>query len=102
MSIWDAAGAAINAAFADPEPLVYTCAGKPPVSLRAIRSEHGLDDGTGRRIVFEIADTAGLPAAPTKRDNFSHRGRLYAPEQIVRRDDVAAWQLTVSDQGAAA
>lgn len=101
MSIWDAASAAIVAAFADPELLIYTCAGKQPVAIRAIRSEHGLDDGSARRVAYEIADTAGLPAAPTKRDTFTHRGRVYGPEQIMRRDDVGAWQLTVSDQGAA-
>ena len=100
MSLWDAAGAAIAAAFADPEQLTYTRFGNEPVSIAATWSERDLIDG-GRAIVYEIRFDAGLPAAPTKRDSFTHRGRRWALADHPRPiDAVQAWELTVTDQGA--
>lgn len=96
-----AAQAVLNRAFTDREPLLYVCAGQVPVSVAAIRSEFELLDG-GRRIVYEVAYSAGLPATPSKRDTFVHRGRTWGVSDWKPHDDVGAWELTVLDQGAAA
>lgn len=101
MDGWAAAAASIAAAFADDEPLLYTCFGKAPVEIRAAWSEADLLDG-GRKVIYEVRYDAGLPAAPTKRDSFVHRGRSFTPADNPRRHDaVEAWEFAVVDQGAA-
>ena len=59
MSIWETAGAVINAAFADPEPIIYTQGGTALPPMPAIRSDEGAPnfDGAGRTlrsVAYEI------------------------------------------------
>jgi hypothetical protein len=105
MSIWDAAGAAIVAAFADPEPIIYTQAGIVlPDPIRVVRSDDSAPTFAGpgstlRKITYEVPQSA-LPAEPTKKDRFEHRGRRWAVQDKTRRDDIGAWLLVVTDDGA--
>lgn len=101
-----AAAPVIFAAFADPEPIIYTQAGvvleKP---IRVIRSEEGAPAFAGagaslRKLTYEVRQR-DLPAKPTKRDSFTHRGRKWSIEDCTRADDVGAWLLIVTDTGAA-
>ena len=101
-----AALAAIHAAFADPEPLVYEQGGVLLEPIRAIWSDDGAAgfQGAGstlRQITYEIQQ-ADLPERPSKtRDRFTHRGRRWDISDVTRRDDVGAWCLIVVDAGAA-
>jgi hypothetical protein len=104
VSIWATAGAAIDAAFADPEPLIYTGAGLTAEPISAIRSDTPAPDFQGpgntlRSIVYEV-DQADLPDRPSKTDRFEHRERRWRVDNVVKRDDVGKWELTVVDDGA--
>ena len=105
MSLWDAAGAVITAAFVDPEPIIYTQGGVILPPIRAIRTEDAAPvfQGAGstlRKIGYEVQQR-DLPAEPTKRDSFTHRGRKWVPAEATRMDDIGAWLLFVEDAGAA-
>lgn len=102
-----AAAPAIFAAFADPERIIYTQAGKVlPAPIAAIRCEdeapafHG-GGSTLRTISYEIR-FADLPGEPTKRDHFVHRGRRWTIEDRTRLDHVKAWRVVVVNAGPAA
>ena len=100
-----AALAAIWEGFADPEPIIYTQAGVELPSMPAIRSDIAAPtfDGPGatlRSIIYEVQH-ANFPARPTKSDSFTHRGHRWRVEDVSRRDDVGAWELTVVDGGPA-
>jgi hypothetical protein len=106
MSDWDAAAAAISAAFADPEPIIYTGAGLVAQPIVAVRSDWPAPAFAGagetlRKITYEIQKRL-LPEEPSKRNTFSHRGLRWAVEDITSRDDVDAWELVVSIAGPAA
>ena len=96
---------AIRAAFADPEPLDYTQDGLHLPPFQAIRSDRAAPtfEGPGatlRTITYEIEKRA-LPAVPTKKDSFTHRGRKWSIQDVTSLEDVAAWHLIVTDAGAA-
>ncbi len=103
--IGDAAALAeIRAAFADLEPAIYVQSNRGPLPpLSVIRTDlagpafRG-EGSTSRQIIYEV-DQADLAEEPTKRDRLIHRGRVWAFEDITRRDDIAAWELIVSDEG---
>lgn len=100
MTDWAAALSSIAAAFADPEPIIYTCFGQDAVEITASWSERDLLEG-GRAVIYEVRFDAALPAAPTKRDTFIHRGRRWSLGDHPRpHDAVEAWELTVTDEGA--
>lgn len=103
--LWAAAGAAIDAVFADPEPLIYTGAGLIAQPVRAIRSDEAAPAFAGpgatlRRITYEIAKGA-LPNPPSKKNTFVHRGTVWLVEEITSRDDIGKWELVVVDGGPA-
>lgn len=105
MSIWEAAGAAINAAFADPEPIVYTQGGAALPPMPAIRSDEGAPtfDGPGRTlrsVSYEIQQQH-LPIRPLNNDTFTHRRRRWKVIDVTTHDDVGAWRVVVTDAGAA-
>lgn len=98
-----AALAAISAMFA--EPIIYTGAGLIEEPIVAIKSDApaGGFNGRGatlRQISFEVAQVL-LPSQPEKRDMIQHKGSLWRVTDITRRDDVAAWELVVTRDGAA-
>ena len=100
MDPWAAAGAVIDAAFADPEPVIYTGAGLTDKPIRAIRSDTAAPtfEGPGstlRQVSYEIA-LADLPQPPRKSDSFIHRARRWKPEDITFRDEIAKWVLVVA------
>lgn len=106
MSIWDAAGAAIAAAFADPDPITYVQGGGALPPFRAIRSEEAAPtfEGAGRTlrtISYEIQQ-ADLPIRPVVGDTLDHRGRRWRVGDVTTLADVGAWQVVVSDAGAIA
>jgi hypothetical protein len=105
MSVWDVAGAAITATFADPEPIIYTHKGEKVGEIRAIRSDAAAPAFAGagstlRKTSYEIPKTA-LPGDPSKKDRFTHRGRIWAVDEGTSLDANDAWLLIVSDAGAA-
>jgi hypothetical protein len=100
MSIWDDAGAAIDAAFADPDPIYYYDGTNGGYPIRAIRSEQPAQafDGPGstlRTISFEISQV-DLMNPPRKTDKFHHRGIWCVPENITRRDDIGKFTIVVA------
>jgi hypothetical protein len=105
---WAAAADAIAAEFSDRELLAYTSAEYGVFEIPAIRHEQDApqfsDGKTLRRIAYEIQFSAlrdrGVDA-PTKRDTFTHRGRLWRVSNITTLDDVFAWDLDVTDGGQA-
>jgi hypothetical protein len=105
MSVWDAAGAAIAAVFADPEPVIYTQGGVILPPIGAVRSDAAAPAFAGagstlRKTTYEIAKAA-LPAEPTKKDSFIHRGRKWTIDDRTSLDANDAWLLVVSDAGSA-
>lgn len=106
MSIWATAGAVINAAFADPEPITYMQGGTVMPPITAIRSDEGAPafDGPGRTlrsISYEIQQR-DLPVRPVNGDTFTHRNRRWRVIDVTTHDDVGAWRVVVTDTGAAA
>lgn len=95
------AAADLRAEFAEPALLGYTCLGHPAVNVAAVRSDRDLLDG-GRRLTYEIAFDAGLPAAPTKRDTFDHAGQRWSVADVKTLHELGAWELTVTGTGPAA
>ncbi|PCG08690.1 hypothetical protein COA17_11070 [Sphingomonas ginsenosidimutans] len=101
-----AAAPLIFRAFADRERIVYTQAGVAlPAPIAAVRRDDAAPDPygagrTARRVEYEI-QIADLPAAPTKADSFTHRGRRWAVEDRTRLDAVGAWLVFVIDAGPA-
>lgn len=105
MSIWEDAGAVIDAEFADEEPLIYTGAGLVAEPIFAIRSDVPAMDFTGpgqtlRKITYEVQQ-GDLPQEPRKSNTFTHHGRTWKVEDRTRRDDIGKWELVVVDVGAA-
>jgi hypothetical protein len=105
MSAWADAGAVIDAAFADEEPLIYTGAGLAGAEISAIRSDVAAQDFDGpgktlRRVTYEIGQ-ADLPQRPDKTNSFIHRGRTWKVEDVTKRDDIGKWELVVVDLGPA-
>ena len=103
MTPWDVASAAIDRAFNDPEPIIYTGAGLVGAPLAAIRSDTAAPafNGAGktlRTITYEVRQ-ADLPEQPRKSNTFTHRGHLWRVEDITRRDDIGKWELVVTDGG---
>lgn len=98
--------AAIFAAFADPEPVVYSQRGVAlPAPVRAVRSVDAAPAFAGpgdtlRSTTYEIRQ-ADLPDEPTAKDSFTHRGRRWRVSNVTRDDDAGAWLLMVTDAGAA-
>ena len=101
-----AAAPVIFTAFVDREPIIYTQAGvQLPKPIRAIRSDEPAPAFPGpgaslRKLTYEVLQS-DLPAEPTKRDSFTHRGRRWSIEDRTRLDDTASWLLVVCDAGAA-
>lgn len=100
-----AAAPVIFRAFADPEPIIYTQGGVILPPIRAIRTDEAAPafEGPGstlRKLAYEVQQR-DLPAEPTKRDSFTHRGRLWTLIEATRMDDVGSWLLMVNDAGAA-
>ena len=105
MTIWADAGAAITAAFGDPEPIIYTGAGLDGDPLAAIRMDERAPDFSGpgqtlREVTYEVQD-ALFPSPPRNSDTFTHRGRTWHVQQREHRPEIAAWWLNVSDGGPA-
>ena len=107
MSFWEAAGAAgaaIDAAFADPEPAYYTGAGLTGAPVSAIVRDEpapAFDGGrTLRTIFFEIAQ-ADLPQEPHKGERLDHRGQRWRVDEVRPRNDLMPpkWELVVIDAG---
>ena len=99
-----AAAPAIFAAFADRERIVYTQGGVvlPPISAIRIDADAGdLLGSTPAAVSYEIR-AADLPAPPSKRDHFTHRGRRWDVEERKALEDVAGWRVFVVDAGPAA
>jgi hypothetical protein len=99
-----AAASAIFAAFADRERIVYTQAGVvlPPIAAIRIDADAGdLLGSTPASVAYEIRQ-ADLPAAPSKRDHFTHRGRRWTVEERKALENVAGWRVFVVDAGPAA
>lgn len=97
---------AIHAAFADREPLFYIQAGAILPAFTAIRSERKAPafEGAGsslRTIAWEIRKV-DVPVRPRTNEVFTHRGRRWRVGDVTTMDDVAAWEVVVSDIGAAA
>ena len=97
--------AAIDAAFADPEPLIYLVAGAPaPLApFHAIRTDGESTFGGGvssPRTSYEI-DPIHV-AQPKRGDSFAHRGRRWKVEEANWLPAVNRWDVRVSDAGAAA
>ncbi|WP_428968273.1 head-tail joining protein [Sphingomonas sp. Xoc002] len=94
--------AAIDAAFADPEPLIYLVAGAS-VSLapfQAIRTDGEATFGGGvssPRTSYEINPT--YVAQPKRGDNFEHRGRRWKVEEANWLPAINRWDVRVSDAG---
>lgn len=100
MSIWATAGAAIDAVFADPEPIVYTGAGLVAVPIAAIRLDELAPDfdgqgRTARRVGYELPFSA-MPGTPAKGQYFTHRGFRWNVQQAERRDEIGKWHLDVT------
>lgn len=101
--IWATAGAAIDAAFADPEQIIYTGAGLTAKPISAIRSDDAAPTFPGpgatlRRVSYEVSKS-DLPATPSKKNTFTHRGIVWLVEEITSRDEVGKWELVVVDGG---
>jgi hypothetical protein len=99
-----AAAPTIFAAFADPEPIIYTQAGVVVGPIRAIRSDDAAPNFQGpgaslRKVTYEVRKR-DLPAEPTKRDTFTHRRRKWSITERISLDELDAWQLIVTDVGA--
>jgi hypothetical protein len=89
--------AAIHAAFG--EAVVYTGAGLVGATIAAIKSDVPGEpfQGAGatvRHISFEVLQAA-LPQRPAKGNTLVHGGTTWRVIDIVPRDDVAAWVLSV-------
>lgn len=100
---WAAAGAAIDAVFADPEPIIYTGAGVVSEPISAIRSDAAAPSFPGpgdtlRRVSYEVAKAA-LPGTPSKQNTFTHRDTLWLVQEITSRDEIGKWELVVVDGG---
>jgi hypothetical protein len=100
-----AALAAIHAAWADDEPIIYTQASVAVGPVLAIRSDVAAPTFQGpgaslRKVTYEVRKP-DLPAEPTKRDTFTHRGRKWSIAERISLDELDAWQLIVTDVGAA-
>ena len=97
--------AAIDAAFTDPEPLIYLVAGASDLlaPFHAIRT-----DGEARfaggvsspRTSYEINPI--YVARPKRDDSFEHRGRRWKVEEANWLPAVNRWDVRVSDAGPAA
>ena len=93
-----AAGAAIRAAFG--EPVTYTGAGLPkPAEIAVIWSDVAGDpfQGSGnttRTISCEV-DRSLLPRRPSGSDRIVRKSVAWKPQQVVDRDDVNAWAITL-------
>lgn len=105
MTVWDDAGAAIDAAFVDPEPLIYSGAGLVAEPIFAIRSDNAAPDFAGegrtlRQVTYEVAQS-DLPMRPDKSNTFTHRAHNWKVEDVTPRDDLAPpkWELVVIDLG---
>lgn len=99
-----AAAPAIFAAFADRERIIYTQAGVELPPIAAIRVDASAPDllgSTPEQISYEIRK-ADLPAPPSKRDHFTHRGRRWDVEERKELHEVAGWRVFVVDAGPAA
>jgi hypothetical protein len=99
-----AAAPAIFAAFADRERIIYTQAGVelPPIAAIRIDGDAAIMLGsTDKSICYEIRQ-ADLPAPPSKKDHFAHRGRRWDVESRKSLDDVGGWRVFVVDAGPAA
>lgn len=87
----------IHAAFAD--PVTYTGAGLAAGAMTAVYSEFAAPDfmgpgNTARRIWFEV-QIVDLPEAPAKGDVIVHKDVAWRVIDMVRRDDIGAYDLTV-------
>jgi len=102
---WGAAAAAIGAAFAEREPIVYTRGGVVLPPIPAIRSDVPAPtfEGPGRTlrtVSYEIRQS-DLPARPANGETFTHRGRRWRVGDVTTLDDVGAWSVVVTDSGVA-
>lgn len=102
MTHWDAAMAAIDAAFADPEPLVYLAAGAsvPLAPFQAIRTDGEATFGGGvssPRTSYEI-NPVYVPQ-PKRGDSLEHRGRRWKVDEANWLPAVNRWDVRVSDAG---
>ncbi|USI71619.1 head-tail joining protein [Sphingomonas morindae] len=96
---WGAGLAAIDAAFA--EPVSYSgaglAAGAPPIAViwSDVAGQPG-DNGrsTTRVISCEIRKEL-LPARPGKSDRLTRAGVTWSPIEVVDRDDLGRWQITL-------
>jgi hypothetical protein len=100
-----AAAPIVFSAFADREPIIYTQAGVVIGQIRAIRSDDAAPNFQGagaslRKVTYEVRKR-DLPAEPSKRDTFTHRGRKWSIAERISLDELDAWQLIVTDAGAA-
>lgn len=105
MSIWEAAGAAISAVFADPEPIIYYQGASATGPFPAIRSIQAAPDfpgsgATARETSYEIGFDK-LAVRPKNGDTITHRGRTWRVGDVTDLEDVRAWKLIVSDAGLA-
>ncbi len=99
-----AAAPAIFAAFADRERIIYTQAGVELPPIAAIRTDASAPDLLGsspEQISYEIRQ-ADLPAPPSKKDYFIHRGHRWDIEERKELHEVAGWRVFVVDAGAVA
>jgi len=87
----------IHAAFAD--PVTYTGAGLAAGAITAVYSEMQAPDfmgpgNTARRTWFEVR-VVDLPEYPAKGDVIMHNAIEWRVIDIVRRDDLSLYELTV-------
>lgn len=97
---------AIHDTFADREPLAYIQSGQLLPLFTAVRSERKAPafEGPGnslRSIAWEFR-MVDVPVRPRTNEVFTHRGRRWRISDVATMDDVAAWEVIVSDIGAAA
>lgn len=99
-----AAAPAIFAAFADRERIIYTQAGVELPPIAAIRVDGNAADllgSTADSVSYEFRK-ADLPAPPSKKDHFTHRGRRWDVEERKDLQEVDGWRVFVVDAGPAA
>jgi len=105
MSIWDRAGAIIDATFKEEAEIIYTGAGLVGTPITAIRSDVPAPEFPGagrtlRKITYEVRQS-DLPEDASGEDTFTHRGVRWSVQDVTRRDDIGKWELVVVDEGPA-
>lgn len=97
MNDFDAALAAVRAAFA--EPIIYDGDGLAAATIQVVWSDVAADPfqgpGNTARVVSCEVSQADLPQRPSKAGRITRAGRAWKVNEVTPRDDVGAWVLTL-------